>query len=52
MFFSGTHDLVMRLDILIFAIYIRSLECKIIDILHACTCKLDPPFSWMSINRY
>jgi hypothetical protein len=35
MFFSGTHDLVMRFDIQIFAIYIRSPERKITDILHA-----------------
>jgi hypothetical protein len=35
MFFSGSHDLVMKLDTLILDIYIRSPECKITDILHA-----------------
>jgi hypothetical protein len=35
MFFSGTHDLIMRLDILFLAIYIRSTECKSTNILHA-----------------
>jgi hypothetical protein len=35
MVFSGTHDVVMRLDILILAFYIRSPECNITDMLPA-----------------
>jgi hypothetical protein len=34
-FFSGTHDLVMRLDVLILTIYIQSPDYKIIDTLAA-----------------